>query len=757
MRAEPARPLDLDALAEALAGGRVDALALALAAGREMVINAPNGTINTGLMTGGQRQVVAAAPGADDTGTAPMRQGPVRAKDLAVARRRYIAPPGSGNVLAALASGVAVLVGDPGTGRETHALNLLAHGMEEPVLVQVDGAVNLARWTPRPSGVHGYLVMEPPDPSAWRSWDLTRLEISLTEADARLLIVLADAPGLAGTLGDRIGAPVLRHLVPDPREVFAAHLRDLCPDESARAGLLNASPDLLAELLPAGLPPRYAARAAEAVTAVAAAAGRDADFEGNVLWALARAEVPALLARAREDPVFLAHLLALTVYGGLDLRVVEERAAELLRLADGEGWAASAATAPRGGGGGAGGVGGQGSGGGRGLGVGGRGGLGVGGRGGLGVGGGSGPGVGGGSVEGAGMARQRSLTDNLGALAARRTPPTGVGDPDTVAFHWPAMGRAVWEALCRDHVELMPLLHIWLAGTGPAPDHAEWAARAVVAMAAETGSRSLEHLRAVALAPGVSAVEVAARSLGAAVSHTRAAAGAERLLDDWSVAAEAPLRTAVALACRSDHGGLSAEHVLRLAERLSGTFGGGPGDPGVANAVVDMLTQRFATGGTRERAGLLGLLRDWQESEGIPDLLAALAFPAMAAATDFRWWTRRTKDGETTTAEIVTLTAHALNEPTAFPSMRDVLILWCRPSDGTAGPDPAVEALLRNLTAARQPGFLRWLLAVERGPDPLSGKDLACRLLTEWRGTPSPTQKQPLNRHKNKNKHRHMH
>ncbi|MET8826843.1 hypothetical protein ABZX40_04310 [Streptomyces sp. NPDC004610] len=725
MTADIPQPRDLDALSSALAAGPIEVLTPALAAGRAMLINAPNGTINTGLMTGGQRQVVATAPGVGDTGPTPMRQGPVRAKDLAVARRRFVAPPGSGDVLASLGSGVAVLVGDPGTGRETHALNLLAHGVEEPVLVQVDGAVNLPRWTPRPSGVHGYLVMDPPDPFAWRSWDLARLEISLTEADARLLIVLADAPGLVSTLGDRIGVPVLRHLAPDPRKVFAAHLSDLCPDDSVRAGLLNAPPDLLAELLPLGLPPRYAARAAETVTAVAAA-GPGEGSDGNVLCVLARAEVPALLVRAREDPVHLAQLLALTVYGGLDLRVVEERAAELLRLAECEDRGA-AVTAPRGGAGGGGGQEcGQKSGGG----------------GGQGLAGGGGQGLGGGGGQGAVATRQRPLTDNLRALAARRTPPTEVGDPDTVAFHWPATGYALWEALCRDHVELMPLLHTWLAGTGHEPDHVERAARAVVAMAAGTGGRSLEHLRAMALVPGGYAVEVAARSLGTAVRRTGAAAGAESLLDAWSVAAEAPLRTAVALACRSDHGGLSAGHVLRLTERLSGTFDGGPGDPGVAITVVDMLAQRFATGGTGERAGLLGRLRDWTETEGVLDLLAALAFPAMAAATDFRWWTSRIQDGETAAAETVVLTAHALNEPTAFPSMRDVLILWCRPSDGTAVPDPTVEALLRGLTAARQPGFLRWLLAVERGPDPLPGKDLARRLLREWRGTPSPGQNQ---------------
>src|SRR5581483_4376443 len=93
-------------------------------------------------------------------------------------------------------------------------------------------------------------------------WDLSRLEAPLAEAGARLLIVLADTPGLAA-LADHLGTPVLRHLPPDPRQVFSAHLADACPSEYVRARILRSlGPGLFGELLPADLPPRLAAQAA---------------------------------------------------------------------------------------------------------------------------------------------------------------------------------------------------------------------------------------------------------------------------------------------------------------------------------------------------------------------------------------------------------------------------------------------------------------------------------------------------------------
>ncbi|EKX67558.1 hypothetical protein PV416_06590 [Streptomyces ipomoeae] len=653
-------------------------VAAALAARRDMVVVAPNGTVNTGLVTGDQRQIVSAsADGGLPAG--PMRQGPVRAKDLKVARRRFVPPPGFEDVLAALDSGVSVLVGAPGTGRETHALNLLAHGRQEAALVQVDGAVDLTRWVPRPRGVHGYLVMEPADPFALRPWDLSRLEAPLAEAGVRLLIVLADAPGLATALEDQLGTPVLRHLPPDPRKVFAAHLADLCPDGDRRSRLLRSlGPDLFDELLPAELPPRHAAQAADVVARLGTGGASCAE----VLHALAREEAPELVGRAREDPILLAHLLSLSVYGGLDHGVVTERAADLLALTGAGPEQEPAARSPL--------------------------------------------------RQQAVMAGRQSMSDTLRALGAHRTRQPGTDATDTVSFFWPAVGDAVWDVLCREHTDLLPPLHPWLAGTGYEPDQIERAGQAVAAMAVATGGRTLELLRPLALAQWPPAAEVAARCLGTAVRDPAAATKADDLLEQWSAAPEAALRKVVAYACRSDRGRFTDGQALRLLHRLMAGLSDDADDVAVATAVAEALVQRFTAGDSRSRGTILGRLRDWAGSDGVPARLVALTFPAMAGK-DLAWCRGQILADDEMASGMVQLTGHALDESTTYPSMRDVLLAWCREAGGASRPDPALEELLRGLVAARQPGFLRWLLAVERGPDAMPGKELAARLLAMWR------------------------
>ncbi|MEU3981133.1 hypothetical protein AB0F77_13590 [Streptomyces sp. NPDC026672] len=666
--------------------GDLEALVAALTSGREMVVLAPNGTVNTGLVTGDQRQIVATSTDCAGT-TEPIREGPVRAARVKTARKRFVPPPCFEDGLAALDSGIAVLVGEPGTGRETHALNLLAHGREEPVLVQVDGAVNFARWTPRPRGVHGYLVMEPPDPFALRSWDLSRLEAPLAEAGARLLIVLADAPGLAGTLEDHLGMPVLRHRPPDPRLVFTAHLSDGCSAEEACAQWLRTlGPGQLVELLPSALPPRHAAQAAETVLRLGIADGASG---AEVLRALGEAEGPEIVARAQSDPVLFAHLLSVSVYGGLHRSVVTERAADLLRLIrPGGEQDSSTRSFPR---------------------------------------------------QSVDAARQRPLSETLRVLGAHRVPCVGEADTDAVAFLWPSMGGAVLEALCRDHTNLLSLFHTWLAAPGYEEAQIERAGRAAAAMAVATDGRSLGLLRDLAMAPSLSAPEVAAWCLGTALRDQASARTAGDLLEEWSVSAEVPLRKAVAHACHSDRGGLKVDRALDLVYRLMETLSDDTADTSVAAAITAALVQRFVEGDSRGRSTVLCRMSDWQQSDGVPGLLTALTFPVMAS-TDLAWWSEQILADVELSANAVLLTGHALSEPTAYVSMRDVLLAWCCAADEVQQRDRALEELLGGLVAARQPGFLRWLLAVDRGPDTMPGKARAARSLATWRSK-SPTSK----------------
>ncbi|MFJ6509895.1 hypothetical protein ACIQMO_22255 [Streptomyces sp. NPDC091406] len=652
----------------------------------DMLVLAPQGTVNTGSVHGDQNMSLS-APAGSGPPSGPMRQGPVRAARLTAARRCFVAPPGFDEALAALDSRIVVLIGEPGTGRETHALNLLAHGRQEPVIVQVDGAVNLLRWAPRPRGVHGYLVMEPPDPSELRAWDLSRLETTLSEAGARLVIVAADGPGLAAALEDRLGVPVLRHLPPDPAKVFAAHLAYGCPTpEAPDEWLRTLTPGEYAALLPDGLPPRQAAQSAEAVLRLGVAGGSSG---GEVVRALAGAEGQGIVARAQADPALLAHLVSICVYGGLPRGVVAGRAAELLRLTEAIGQQDSATS--------------------------------------------------GSGHEPGDAAPQRSWTETLRLLGAHRVKRGGQAETDTVAFYRPGVADMVWEVLCREHGDLILLLHTWLASTGTEADRVERAGRAAASMAVATGGRSLDCLRDVALAPSPSASEVAAWCLGVAAGNPASVRTASDLLEQWSTETEAGLRHAVAHACLPHRGGLPTGLALDLTHRLMETPTGEPEDIAVLIDVRAVLVEHFAAGDLGARVTVLGRMRDWMEPDGIPGLLTALAFPDLAS-TDLAWWSERIPGDAVVTDCAVELTGHALNESSTYGAMRDTLLAWCCGADGTEQRNNrAPEALLAGLVTARQPGFLRWLLSVERGPDALPGKSLAAEALIEWRSnTPAP-------------------
>lgn len=657
---------------------------LAAMTGRDTLVVASNSTVNTGTVTGDQRQIVSAAS-EGGPGAGPSRQGPVRAAYLKAARRRFVAPPGFEDARAALDSPVTVLVGEPGTGRETHALNLLAHGAEDPVLVQVDGGVNLTRWRPRAHGVHGYLVMEPPDPLALRAWDLSRLEASLAEAGARLIIVLADAPALVGAVEDRLGTAVVRHRQPDPRKVFAAHLTDGCSGDEVRAQWLSAlGSGRLDELLPDGLPPRHAAQAAKVVAQPGVAGGSEAE----VMRRLARAEGAETVARAQTDPSLLSNLLSINVYGGLDRGVVTEQAGNLLRLMGATEERDLVGPRPHG--------------------------------------------------HPADDARQRPLSETLRILGAHRTQRAGEGATDTVSFLWPAVSEVVWEIVCRDHADLLPLLHTWLAGPGHEAAQIERAGRAVATMAVVTGGRSMELLHGLTTAPSPLAPQVAARCLGAVAQNPATAKVAAVQLEQWSGSTETSLRTAVAYTCGADCGRLTDEAALRLLQRLMETLSGDTVDLSIVDLITRTLMERFEAGDSSSRFTILRRMRGWTQRDGVPYLLTALTFPVMTGM-DPAWWSDRIRAHAELAACTVDLIGHALNESTTFAVMRDALLVWCSEASGAQHRAEALSELLAGLVAARQPGFLRWLLAVERGPDTMPGKETAAEALVAWRNnTPAP-------------------
>ncbi|MGW1009270.1 hypothetical protein ACWD4X_04365 [Streptomyces termitum] len=663
---------------------------MALFSGQKTLVVAPHGTVNAGVVTGGQRQVLTPEP-EDGAPPAPMRQGPVRVDRLARARRCFVPPPGFEEAFAASESRIVFLVGEAGTGRETCALNLLAHGRRDPVIVQVDGTVNLTRWTPRPQDVDGYLVMEPADPFALRAWDLSRLEALLAEAGARLVIVTAEESGPAGTLEDHFGTSVLRHSPPDPRKVFDAHFADGCPDATARARRLRAlEPGVLDGLLPEGLPPRRAVQVADALRSLDAEGG---PVPGEPARRLARAEGTAIMARAQGDPALLSLLLALTVYGGSHHTVVTERAEELLRL--------------------------------------------------MGPGGTRATGSHGGDGE---EPRPGSPADGLRSLGARSVRSAQDGAAGAVDFFWPAVGEVVWERVCRDRADLVPVVHTWLTDPGSAPERIERAGRALAAMAEATGGRSLELLPVLASASPFPAPRVAARCLATAFLSPSAARAADALLDQWSVTSESGPRRAAAYACGVS-GGLTDDRALRTLERLMKTSGGGEDDSLVSEAAGDALVRRFGTGDHTTRSVLLRGMDDWVR-DGTAGPLIARTFPVLAR-TGFAWWSKHVLARAEPTAITVRLVVHCLNEPLTFEAMRDALLTWCAGADGAKGRSRALTRFLDGLVATREPGVLRWFLAVERCPDTMPGKTHVTRALVTWRdNTPTlpdrSTQRRPM-------------
>ncbi|WP_163010634.1 hypothetical protein [Streptomyces dangxiongensis] len=680
-----------------------DALPPELAGIRGTVVVAPNGTVNTGTVHGDQRYAMTDSPAPAGTGVPLARQGPVRAKDLQAARLRFVRPAGYAAGLDALGSGVLFVTGAPGTGRQTLALNLLAHGCADAALVQIDGAVNLAHWRPRARGVRGYLVMNLTDPLSLRPWDISRLEAHLEKAGARLVVVLRETTELARVLEDRLDVTVLRHRPPDPVKVFSLHYADLCPDAGERARRrARVGPRALAALLPSGLPPGRAVRVAEAL----ALTGPEDRMTAAALTArLAAVEAARLVAEAEGDPTLLAHLLSTCVHQGLGRDTVLGRAAELLSVirvhhdpgcppqatAD-DGDTGRPARALR-----------------RSADA---------------------------WASGNEPTRTSAAQDVLADIGAGCTAGEDGDGGGTVAFLWPAVSEAVWDEVCRERAEWLPFLHAWL-GRAQDEEQTECAGRAVAALAARTAGRSLGLLADLVRTGPETAAEVVGLALNASSRLSPAAARAHALLDEWSGAPEPALRSAVVAACRPDTEGLPAEAAMRLLRTVVAALGDDDEAAATALRVSGTLVHRFTTGAMGTREAVVRALAAWSETEDVAGLLATLTFPALVAE-DHGWFGERLSAGQETGPHIVALVCAALDEAAAYGAMRDALLTWCAGAVGSPEREHQLDELFTRLVGSRRPGCLRLLLSIERAPDTTPGKALAERSLTEWRGGSGP-------------------
>ncbi|MCP9961232.1 hypothetical protein LUX05_07370 [Streptomyces somaliensis] len=327
---------DEDDYDEAFGSGPLGAPGTRLLSYTYNTIYATNSNVNAAHLRGGQHVDNGVGPAGEGRLRIVAHEGPVSATEILDAVTGFAEPEWFPTAMAELDGRVLFLSGERGTGRRTAALNLLyRHTGGSMNLRAVDSDEDLAVWHPTDTDTRGYLVdgLFPAHPlKAGAVGNLRRL---LSEADARMVIVLPDDPVVVRSLARDLHVAPVRCAPPPPRAVFEARLAADVPNRTERARLLaNLEPGLLDELLADRLVP---AQVRELVDVVVGAAGGDTALGGirDRLSYLAEEEVPDLLRNLRDDPDGLAFLLATCVFEGMDHRIVREQAERLVDLADG--------------------------------------------------------------------------------------------------------------------------------------------------------------------------------------------------------------------------------------------------------------------------------------------------------------------------------------------------------------------------------------------------------------------------------------
>lgn len=327
---------DYDDYDEAFDGGPLGAPGAYRPSYTYTTIHATNSNINAAHLQGGQHMGNGAGPAGAGGPRVVAHEGPVSATEILDAVTGFAEPEWFPTAMAELDGRVLFLSGERGTGRRTAALNLLyRHTGGSMSLRAVDSDEDLAAWHPTDTDTRGYLVdgLFPTRPL--KPGTVGNLRRLLSEAGARMVIVLPDDPVVVRSLTRDLHVTPVRCAPPPPRAVFEARLAAEVPDRTERARLLaNLEPGLLNELLADRLMP---AEVRELVDAVVGTAGGDAVPGGirDRLSYLAEEEVPDLLRNLRDDADGLAFLLATCVFEGMDHRVVREQAERLVDLADG--------------------------------------------------------------------------------------------------------------------------------------------------------------------------------------------------------------------------------------------------------------------------------------------------------------------------------------------------------------------------------------------------------------------------------------
>ncbi|MGY5131638.1 hypothetical protein ACWGJW_04385 [Streptomyces nigrescens] len=673
------------------------------------VIVAPHANINTGSVRGGQR--VENSGGATGTGgrRVEAHEGPISAVEILDAKAGFAEPDWFPAALAELDSRLLFLTGEPGTGRRTAALNLLhRHTGGSMSLRAVDGDMNLASWRPKHRDTRGYLVDGLLPEYPLKPGMVRHLQSLLSTADARMVVVLPDAPELVRRLSRELHVTPVRCTPPAARAVFDARFADAVPDPSERARRLALlAPGLLDELLAPELVP---AQVAELVAAVATAedGGPDlADIQKRLSF-LAEGEVPDLLAQLRDDADGLAFLLATCVFEGLDHRIVREEAERLLELADGR----LSSVLPEGADG---------------------------------------------SDEDGRRHRERkprpnpqfvfrrSLDELLWSVRAERRPREIRSNSgytyavEAVRFTRHRQAEAVLRHVWREYGHLSGLLTEWMADLKNEQELTEPVGR-VMGRAAGWGGgrRALEHIGTLARSSRRSSRTIAAYALGMAAGDPVLAREVKYRLSRWSAQQSWQVRSTVAYTCGADFGASRPEVAMRLLRNVPRGLGD-EHEHTVDRAVRDALGDLFASG---SQATVFRHLAEWADGEGALVDIALWTFPQLLQNTS--WCQEQlVNDGEYA-AQIIDLVHRTLNDEERFVATCNAVLWWCRTATWGDLPRTAVETLLSALAADFRHGVFRLFVVIDRADIPdLAGLAIARDALNTWRNGEQPWQ--PVN------------
>ncbi|GAA4148259.1 hypothetical protein [Actinomadura keratinilytica] len=568
-------------------------------------------------------------------------QGPLPPQMVAEARAGFVPPEGFTEAAEKLKSGFLILVGTPGSGLRTAAINLLLDACpRSPSIYLVDDGVDFTRW--RPPEAAACLVEGQLGGLIYRPARLLGLIERVRSAGAALAAVLRTIP--RRYIAEELALWLVYCTPPPAIEVFRAKLGLASPRQAERARLIGSLPAaFLEEVLPAGASPQYAASMADALLRTTDFPSNDAkDVENAVRSIIARQaefEMAQLFQALREDLPALALLLAVAVYEGRDLSIVQRQAERLLAAADGNSCAGTSPSAP------------------------------------------SGP-----FSQQQSDPDQRSMTQLLDTVGAYMMPwhdPRNDSTPytaDCVRFIRHTWAASILRLAWHGHGPLSDQLSSWLMTVGTDQDLVNCAGRALSIRLPLMTSRDRRRLiRSWVLAESNAMRAVGAAALRAALSDPALDDEILRILYGWAVDQNWRVRRTIALACGDCGRTAPVGPALSLIRQLAATSVAAP-DRRVERALESALLEQFRNG---DRRKVLECLLDWLTADFPPADWTTRRLSLLIRA-EISWFSEQAARDTELFDLLVVLLRQAVSAAEDVDALTGALLLWCR----TASWDP---------------------------------------------------------------------